>query len=167
MIVELKKDLCEDKTIEFNWRCEESMCVRFSHFATHDEFVICVWKRNDSESRDESEKIFDVNKKYFERISKSSSNRANINHKESNTWSICHIARKIVRWRDDWSERIRETLESKNRESKNRESIVLVWSKAFIQRMLLFDRRISLDWMKIRRKDDEKDRKFFWDEFKN
>jgi hypothetical protein len=116
MTVELREDLCEDRTIEFIWRCEELICVRFSQFAAHDEFVICVWKKNDSESRDESKKIFDVNKKYSERISKSSSNCANINHKENNTWSICHIARKIVRWRDDWSKRIRKILESKNRE---------------------------------------------------
>ncbi len=43
MIVELKKDLCEDETTEFIWRLEELMCVQFSEFAAHDKFVICVW----------------------------------------------------------------------------------------------------------------------------
>jgi hypothetical protein len=42
MIVELKEDLCEDKTIEFVWRTEKSMCVRFFECAAHDEFVIYV-----------------------------------------------------------------------------------------------------------------------------
>jgi hypothetical protein len=108
-------------------------------------------------------KIFDVDKKSFRRILKSFSNRANINHKKSNSWSICNIARKIVKWRDDWSrKRIRETLES-----KIRESIVLVWQKALIQWMLLFDRRTSFDRIKIERRNDEKDRKNSWNEFKN
>jgi hypothetical protein len=43
MTVELREDLCEDKTIEFIWRSKKSMCVRFSKFAAHDKFVICVW----------------------------------------------------------------------------------------------------------------------------
>jgi hypothetical protein len=43
MIFELRKDLCEDETIEFIWRSEKSMCVQFFQFAAHDEFVICVW----------------------------------------------------------------------------------------------------------------------------
>jgi hypothetical protein len=162
MIVELKEDLCEDETIEFVWCAERSMRIRFFEFVANDEFVICVWKRNDSQSWDELEKIFDVNKKSFKRISKSSSNRTNVNHKKNNSWSICNIARKIVEWRDDWSEEIKKILES-----QNRESIVLVWSKAFIQWMLLFDRETSIDWMKIERKNDEKDRKNSWNEFKN
>jgi hypothetical protein len=162
MIVELKEDLCEDETTEFVWCAERSMCVRFFERATHDEFVIWVWKKDNPQLWDESEKILDVNKRSSRRIPKSSSNRTNVNHKESNSWSICNIARKIVEWRDDWSKEIREILES-----QDRESIVLVWSKALIQRMLLFDRRTSLDWMKIRQRDDEKDRKNSWNEFKN
>jgi hypothetical protein len=163
MIAELKEDLCEDEATEFVWCVERSMCVRFLERVTHDEFVICVRKKNDFQSWDESRQIFDVNKKSFKRISKSSSNRANINHKENNAWSICNIARKIVEWRDNWSRKeIREILES-----QDRESIVLVWSKAFIQWMLLFDRKTSIDWMKIERRNDEKDRKIFWNEFKN
>jgi hypothetical protein len=84
MIVELKKDLCEDKTIEFIQRSKESMCVRFFEFAAHDKFVICVWYRNNSESRDKSEKIFDVNKRHLKRISKSFTNHVNINDKKNN-----------------------------------------------------------------------------------
>jgi hypothetical protein len=39
-------------------------------------------------------KIFDVNKKSFRKISKSFSNRASINHKKDNSWSICNFAKK-------------------------------------------------------------------------
>jgi hypothetical protein len=95
MTVELKEDLCENKTTEFIWRCEESMCVRFFQFATHDEFVICVWKRDDSESRDESEKIFDVNKKYSERISKSSSIARALNTKKTTHEAFVTLQDKI------------------------------------------------------------------------
>jgi hypothetical protein len=138
------------------------MRIQFFEFVANDEFVICVWKKDDSQSWDESEKIFDVNKKSFRRISKSSLNRASTNHKENNSWSICNIARKIVEWRDNWSEEIRKILES-----QDRESTVLVWSKALIQWMLLFDRETSINWMKIERRNDEKDRKNSWNEFKN
>jgi hypothetical protein len=162
MIIKLKKDLCVDEATEFVWCAKRSMYVRFLKRVTHDEFVICVWNKNDSQSWDESKQIFDVNKKSSRRISKSFSNRANMNHKESNVWSVCNIARKIVEWRDDWSEEIRKILES-----QDRESIVLIWSKALIQRMLLFDRRTSFDWMKIEQRNDEKNRKNFWNEFSN
>ncbi len=165
MTVELKEDLCEDRTTKFIWRCEESMCVRFSQFVAHDEFVICVWKKNDSESRDESEKIFDVNKRYFERISKSSLNRASINHKENNTWSICHIAEQNLRWEDDWSKRIKKILESKIRESQVRWSFLLMRKETFVQRLFLFDREHSFDWMKIERRNYEENRKNSRNEF--
>jgi hypothetical protein len=39
-------------------------------------------------------------------------------------------------------------------ESKIRESIVFMWSKALIQWMLLFDRETSIDWMKIEERND-------------
>ncbi len=53
---------------------------------------------------------------------------------KNNSWSICNIARKFVKWRDDWwSKWIWKILES-----KIRESIVFMWQKAFFQWMLLW-----------------------------
>jgi hypothetical protein len=126
MIVELKEDLCENETIEFVWCAEQSMRIRFFEFVANDEFVICVWKKDDSELWNELKQILDVNKKSSRRISKSFTNCTNVNHKDSDTWSICNIARKIFEWEDDWSKRIRKILESKIREQQDRFSILLM-----------------------------------------
>jgi hypothetical protein len=49
-------------------------------------------KKNNSKSRNELEKILNINNKYFRRILKFFTNCLNINHKNNNSWSICHIA---------------------------------------------------------------------------
>ncbi len=41
MFVELKEDLCENKTIEFVRRSERSLCTQFFELVANDEFVIC------------------------------------------------------------------------------------------------------------------------------
>ncbi len=119
------------------------MRISFFEFVTNDEFVICVWKKDDSQSWDESKQIFDVNKKSFKRISKSSSNRANINHKKSNAWSICNFAKKIFEKEDDWSEEIRRNQKnSRNARSRidrvyviesTHSTNVITWSKNFVR----------------------------------
>jgi hypothetical protein len=80
-----------------------------------------------------------MNKKSSERISKSSLNRASINHKKSNSWSICHIAKQNAEREHDWS-KLKE-----KRESQNRESLLSVWQETFVQRLLLSDRENSFD----------------------
>jgi hypothetical protein len=116
---------------------------------------------------DESEKIFDVNKKYSERISKSFSNRVNINHKEDDTWSIYHIAEQNLRWEDDWSKRIKKILESKIRESQVWWSFLFMRKETLIQRLFLSDREHSFDWMKIERRNYEENWKNSRNEFTN
>jgi hypothetical protein len=160
MTVELRENLCEDKTTEFIWRCEESMCVRFSQFAAHDEFVICVWKKNDSESRDESEKIFDVNKKYSERISKSSLNHANINHKENNIMkhlSHCRaksqMRRRLIK-KDQKNSRIENSRIASTMivlvyaKRNIRSTIVFIWSRTFAR---LNENRTKKLWRKSKK----------------
>jgi hypothetical protein len=130
-------------------------------------YHLCL-KKNDFQSWNKLKKILDVNKKSFKRISKLFLNRLNINYKKNNSWNICNFARKIVEWRDYWSrKKIKEILESKIRKSQIRWSIVFMWQKTFIQWMLLFDQRISFDWMKIERRNDEKNRKNSWNKLKN
>jgi hypothetical protein len=110
MTVELKKNLCEDEAIDFVWCAKWSMRIRFSELVANDEFIICVWKRNDTQSWNESEQIFDVNKKSSKRISKSFTNRTktfvsmikSINYKTTyviivvNDWEIEQINVKIA-----------------------------------------------------------------------
>ncbi len=44
-------------------------------------------------------------------------NRANINHKEDNTWNFCHITKQNLRWRNDWSKKSKKF---SNRKFENR-----------------------------------------------
>ncbi len=50
MIVELRKDLCENEAIEFIERSKKSICIRFSELVVHDRYEFCDQQKNDSES---------------------------------------------------------------------------------------------------------------------
>ncbi len=41
MIVELKKNLCENKTTEFIKRSEKSMCIQLFELVAHDKYEFC------------------------------------------------------------------------------------------------------------------------------
>jgi hypothetical protein len=66
MTVELRKNLCEDEATKFVWCAEWSMRIRFFEFVANDDFIICVWKKDDSQSWNEFKQIFDVNKTLLE-----------------------------------------------------------------------------------------------------
>ncbi len=55
MIVELKKDLCENETIELIKRSKRSMCIRFFEFVAHDKYEFCDRQKDYFESWNESE----------------------------------------------------------------------------------------------------------------
>jgi hypothetical protein len=50
MIVELRKDLYRDETIEFIKRSEESMCIRFSELVAHDKYKFYDQQKDDFKS---------------------------------------------------------------------------------------------------------------------
>ncbi len=50
MIVELKKNLCEDETIEFIKRSKKSICIRSSELVAHDKYEFCDRQKDYSES---------------------------------------------------------------------------------------------------------------------
>ncbi len=54
MIIELRKNLCENETIEFIERLKKSMCIRFSEFVAHDIYEFCDRQKYDSELWNES-----------------------------------------------------------------------------------------------------------------
>jgi hypothetical protein len=87
---------------------------------------------------------FNVNKRHAKIISKLSTNRANINHKEDNRWSICHIAEQNLEWEDDWSRKKNQrnsrienpriassTIVSVYAKRNTRSMIVFIWSRTF------------------------------------
>ncbi len=50
MTVEVRKNLCEDKTTEFIERSKKSMCIRFSELVAHDKYEFCDRQKDYSES---------------------------------------------------------------------------------------------------------------------
>jgi hypothetical protein len=49
MIVELKKDLCKNKTIEFIKRLEKLMCIQLFKLVTHNKYEFYDRQKNDFE----------------------------------------------------------------------------------------------------------------------